>query len=125
MKSYNYLTSFHFYLTVAPSTLAKIQNSSSTNTSVTLLWTFSLNGNADIAGVDISYTAIANFNPPHSNSTSIADGEQNSFIIYGLQPLTTYSFNVTVRSVYCDQNQLTSSSATITADTLPLGEHHA
>ena len=126
MKFYNYLISFqfHYYHTVTPSTLAKLQNSSSNTTSVTLSWTFSLSGNAEIAGMDISYTAIANFNPPHSNSTSITDGEQNSFTIYGLQPLTTYRFNVTVRSLYCDRNQ-TSSPVTITADTLPLGKYHA
>ena len=114
---------FHRYLTVTPSTLAELQNSSSTTTSVTLSWTFSLNENSEITGVDISYTAIANFNPPHSNSTNITDGEQNSSTIYVLQPLTTYWFNVTVRSAYYDQNQ-TSSPVTITADTLPLGEYH-
>ena len=111
--------------TVAPGPVVNLTNDSSITTTVTLSWTFGFNGNAEIAGVDISYIAIADHRPSDdgasSGSVSTTDGGQTSIIINGLQPLTTYQFTVTVRNTVSDKVGV-SSPVSVNADTLPLGE---
>ena len=103
--------------------MVNLTSSSSTTTTVTLSWTFGFDGNAEIAGVNISYTAIANYGPSDdgtaSGSVSTTDGGQTSITINGLQPLTTYNFTVRVRNTVSDEIGV-SSPISVTADTLPL-----
>ena len=105
--------------------MVNLVNDSSTTTAVTLSWTFGFDGNAEIAGVNISYTAIANYGPSDdgaaSGSVSTTDGGLTSITINGLQPLTTYQFTVRVRNNVSDEVGV-SSPVSVTADTLPLGE---
>ena len=114
-----------FFCAVGPGPVVNLVNDSSTSTTVTLSWTFGFDGNAEIAGVDISYTAIANYGPSDdgatSGSVSTTDGGQTSITIHGLQPLTTYTFTVRVRNTVSDEVGV-SSPVSVTADTLPLGE---
>ena len=111
--------------TVAPGPVVNLVNHSSINTTITLSWTFGFDGNAEIAGVDISYTAIANYGPSDdgaaSGSVSTTDGGQTSITINGLQPVTTYQFTVRVRNTVSDEVGV-SWPVSVTADTLPLGE---
>ena len=116
----------YFLCAVAPGPVVNLTNDSSITNAVTLSWTFGFNGNAEIAGVNISYTAIANYGPSDdgaaSGSVSTTDGGQTSITINGLQPLTTYQFTVRVRNKVSDKVGV-SSSVSVTADTLPLGEY--
>ena len=115
----------YFLYAVAPGPVVNIVNDSSTSTTVTLSWTFGFDGNAEIAGVNISYIAIANYGPSDDGaargSVSTTDGGLTSIIINGLQPLTTYEFTVKVRNTVSDKVGM-SSPVSVTADTLPLGE---
>ena len=110
---------------VAPGPVVDLVNDSSTTTTVTLSWTFGFDGNAEIAGINISYTAIANYGSSDdgaaSGSVSTTDGGQTSITINGLQPLTTYQFTVRVRNTVSDKVGV-SSPVSVTADTLPFGE---
>ena len=103
--------------------MVSLTSSSSTTTTVTLSWTFGIDGNAEIAGVNISYTAIANYRPSDdgaaNGSVSTTDGGQTSIIINGLQPLTTYQFTVRVRNTVSDEVGV-SSPVSVTADTLTM-----
>ena len=113
------------FCAVAPGPVINLTNDSSTTSTVTLSWTFGFDGNAEIAGVDISYIAIANYGPSDdgaaSGSVSTVDGGQTLITINGLQPLTTYQFTVRVRNTVSDEVGV-SSPVSVTADTLPLGE---
>ena len=106
--------------------LQLLQNIFLLSTLHTLSWTFGIDGNAEIAGVNISYTAIANYRPSDdrvaNGSVSTTDRGQTSIIINRLQPLTTYNFTVRVRNTVSDEvGEI--SPVSVTADTLPmLGE---
>ena len=106
---------------VAPGPVAILQNDSSTETCITLSWTFGFDGNSPITGVDISYTATVNQSPEHNGSTSTSSVETTSIQICGLQPLTTYQFSVTVRNEVSGTVGV-SSAEVISADTLPNGQ---
>ena len=107
---------------VAPGPVATLQNDSSTETCITLSWTFGFDGNSPITGVDISYTATDNQSPEHSGSTSTSSVKTTSMLqICDLQPLTTYQFSVTVRNEVSGTVGV-SSAEVISADTLPNGQ---
>ena len=110
---------------VAPGPVVNLTKDLSTATSVTLSWTFGFDGNAEIAGVDVSYIAIANYGPSDDGaaigSVSTIDEGQTSITVYGLQPLTTYQFTVRVRNTVSDGVGM-SLPVSVTADTLSLGE---
>ena len=104
--------------------MVDLTSDSSIICTVTLSWAFSIDGNPEIAGVDISYIAIANHGPfvdgATSGSVSTADRGQTSITINGLQPHTTYNFTVRVRNTVSDDEIGVSSPVSVTADTLPL-----
>ena len=109
---------FIFSIVISP--LTTLESISATETSVTLSWTFGFNGNAGIAGVDISYIAISGINPIHNGSIS-TDGQQTSTVIANLLPKTTYEFSVRVRNII-DNEVRTSQEESVTAVTLPIRE---
>ena len=110
---------------VAPDPVVNLTKNLSTTTTVTLSWMFGFDGNAEIAGVNISYTAVLYYVPSDdgatSGSVSTIDGGQTSITINGLKPLKIYLFTVRVRNTVSDKVGL-SSPVSIGADTLPQGE---
>ena len=91
-----------------------------TQTSIKLTWTLGFDGNADITGVNITYNATSNFDPPHSGS-KIVSGQPTEYVIQNLQPLTTYEFTVVVLNNVSDVVG-SSSEESVSAMTDPLGE---
>ena len=114
-----------FLYAVAPGPVVNLTKNLSTTTTVTLSWMFGFDGNAEIAGVNISYTAVLYYVPSDdgttSGSVSTIDGGQTSITINGLKPLKIYLFTVRVRNTVSDKVGL-SSPVSIGADTLPQGE---
>lgn len=74
--------------------MANVVTENTTKNCVSLSWIFSFDGNAPIRGVNVSYMAIENFHPPHSNSISIAGSDNTSTRVCDLQPHTKYEFVV-------------------------------
>ena len=91
-----------------------------TNDSIKLTWTLGFDGNADITGVNITYNATSNFDPPHSGSKMVS-GQPTEYAIQDLQPLTTYEFTVVVLNSVSDVVG-SSSEESVSAMTDPLGE---
>ena len=107
-------------ITVAPGPVVRLQNDSTTQTCVTLSWTYGFNGNAPITGVNINYRAIDISNTAHNDSTST---DQTSITICNLQPLTVYQFNVTVSNEVSNTVGV-SSSRIISVETLSLSKKY-
>ena len=107
-------------ITVAPGPVVTLQNDSTTQTCVTLSWTYGFNGNALITGVNINYRAIDNSNTAHNGSTTT---DQTSITICNLQPLTVYQFNVTVSNEVSNTVGV-SSSIIISVETLSLSKKY-
>ena len=91
-----------------------------TNDSIKLTWTLGFDGNADITGVNITYNATSNFNPPHSGFIMVS-GQPTEYVIQALQPLTTYEFTVVVLNSVSDEVG-SSSEESVSAMTDPVGE---
>ena len=91
-----------------------------TNDSIKLTWTLGFDGNADITGVNITYIATSNYDPPHSG-LKLVSGQPTEAIIEDLQPLTTYEFTVVVLNSVSDDLG-SSSEESVSAMTDPLGK---
>ena len=111
-----------FHSLVAPGPVFDLDPPSNdiTSDSIKLTWTLGFDGNADITGVNITYLATSNFDPPHFGF-KIVPGQPTEYVIEDLQPLTTYKFTVVVLNNVSDVVG-SSSEESVSAMTDPLGE---
>ena len=82
-----------------------------TNTSVRLTWSLGFDGNSARTGGTVSYAAVSN--GVGSDQPTFTDGETTEYIINGLQPFTTYDFNVTVNNLVGSSTGVTIQATTV------------
>ena len=106
------------YFPVNPSPVGSLMAPTNdiTNTSVRLTWTLGFNGNAALTGGSVSYTAISN--GVGSDQSSFTGETVTQYTVTGLQPLTTYRFNVSVTNPVGDSTVETVVAITLANGTL-------
>ena len=105
------------YFPVNPSPVGSLMAPTNdiTNTSVRLTWTLGFNGNAALTGGSVSYTAISN--GVGSDQSSFTGETVTQYTVTGLQPLTTYRFNVSVTNPVGDSTVETVEATTLSNGT--------
>ena len=101
---------------VPPDPVSNLQNTTQTNTTISLTWALGFDGRESIDSVTVTYAAVSN-NDGASEGTAPLGASTTAHMLTGLQPLTNYNV-----CVIATNNVGGSIPECITVETDPVGE---
>ena len=101
---------------VRPDPVSNLQNTTQTNTTISLTWALGFDGRESIDSVTVTYAAVSN-NDGASEGTAPLGASATAHMLTGLQPLTNYNV-----CVIATNNVGGSIPECITVETDPVGE---